>query len=44
MYNMAALLESKSLKNVGVITERTFLQRYFSMKIDTFLELLIHRL
>ena len=36
LLNMAALLESKSMKNVGVITERTFLQRYFSMKIDKF--------
>ena len=34
LHNMAVLLESKSVENVGVITERTFLQRYFSMKID----------
>ena len=35
---MAALLESKSLEKCRIkfITERTFLQRYFSMKIDKF--------
>ena len=34
MHNMTALSESKSVKNVGVITERTFFHRHFLKRIN----------